>query len=74
MDWILQTEGVKVGDVVITAGLSVGNELRSLYPKGLVIGRIAQIQIAEAAAYNRAIVTPAVDLRRLEHVLVVKTN
>jgi len=74
MDWLLQTDPVKEGDVVITAGLGIGNELRSLYPKGLVIGTIAQIQTAEAAAYNRAIITPAVDLRRLEHVLVVKTN
>ena len=74
MDWLLQTEPVKEGDVVITAGLGIGEELRSLYPKGLVIGTIAQIQTAEAAAYNRAIITPAVDLRRLEHVLVVKTN
>ena len=74
MDWLLQTEPVKPGDVVITAGLGIGDELRSLYPKGLVIGTIAQVQTAQAAAYNRAIVTPAVDLRRLEHVLVVKTN
>jgi rod shape-determining protein MreC len=74
MDWLLQTEPVKEGDVVITAGLGIGEELRSLYPKGLVIGKIAQVQTAEAAAYNRAILTPAVDLRRLEHVLVVKTN
>jgi rod shape-determining protein MreC len=74
MDWLLQTEPVKEGDVVITAGLGIGDQLRSLYPKGLVIGTIAQVQTAEAAAYNRAIITPAVDLRRLEHVLVVKTN
>ena len=74
MDWLLQTEPVKEGDVVITAGLGIGEELRSLYPKGLVIGTIAQVQTAEAAAYNRAIITPAVDLRRLEHVLVVKTS
>jgi rod shape-determining protein MreC len=74
MDWLLQTEPVKEGDVVITAGLGIGDELRSLYPKGLVIGTISQVQTAEAAAYNRAIITPAVDLRRLEHVLVVKTN
>jgi len=74
MDWLLQTEPVKEGDVVITAGLGIGDELRSLYPKGLVIGTIAQVKAAEAAAYNRAIITPAVDLRRLEHVLVVKTR
>ncbi len=74
MDWILQTEPVKPGDVVVTAGLGLGDELRSLYPKGLVVGKILQLQNAEAAAYQRAIIAPAVDLRRLENVLVVKTK
>jgi len=74
MDWILQTEKVKPGDVVVTAGLGLGDELRSLYPKGLVVGKVLQIQNAEAAAYQRAIIAPAVDLRRLENVLVVKTS
>src|SRR2546425_3603964 len=73
MDWILQTEGVKVGDVVITAGLSVGNELRSLYPKGLILGRVVDVSKAEAAAFQRAVIAPAVDLRHLENVLVVRT-
>jgi rod shape-determining protein MreC len=74
MDWILQTEPVKVGDYVVTAGLGLGGELRSLYPKGLVIGKVLQLQNAEAAAYQRAIIAPAVDLRKLENVLVVKTT
>jgi rod shape-determining protein MreC len=74
MDWILQTERVKAGDVVVTAGLGLGDELRSLYPKGLVIGKILQLQNAEAAAYQRAIIAPAVELRKLENVLVVKTT
>ncbi|MEK6619957.1 MAG: rod shape-determining protein MreC [Chloroflexota bacterium] len=72
MEWILQTERVEVGDVVITAGLAAGNDLRSLYPKGLVLGKVVAIEGAENAAYKRAIVLPAVDLRRLEQVLVVK--
>lgn len=74
MEWILRTEQVAVGDAVITAGLAVGNDLRSLYPKGLVIGTVVALDPAENAAYKRAIVLPGVDLRRLEHVLVVKTN
>jgi len=74
MDWILQTEPVKAGDTVVSAGLGLGDEIRSLYPKGLVIGRIVQLQNAEAAAYQRAIIAPAVDLRKLENVLVVKTT
>jgi rod shape-determining protein MreC len=74
MDWILQTEPVKPGDVVVSAGLALGEDLHSLYPKGLVIGKVLQLQNAEAAAYQRAIIAPAVDLRRLENVLVVKTT
>ena len=73
MEWILQTEEVAVNDVVITAGLAIGEELRSLYPKGLVIGTVVGLDRAENSAYKRAIVLPAVDLRRLEHVLIVKT-
>ncbi len=73
MDWLLQTESVKPGDVVVSAGLGLSNEVRSLYPKGLVIGKVLQVQNAEAAAYQRAIIAPAVDLRKLENVLVVKT-
>lgn len=72
MDWVLQTEPVKEGDVVVTAGLAAGNELRSLYPKGLVLGRVAEVAKARDAAYLRAILLPAVDVRRLERVLVVK--
>jgi rod shape-determining protein MreC len=72
MEWILQTETVEIGDVVITAGLAVGNDLRSLYPKGLVIGKVVALDRAENAAYKRAIVLPSVDLRRLEQVLVIK--
>lgn len=73
MEWILQSESVVPGDIVLTAGLALGNELRSLYPKGLVIGRVIEVARAQNAAYQRAVIQPAVDLRTLEHVLVVKT-
>ncbi len=73
MDWILQTEAVADGDAVITAGLALGNDLRSLYPKGLVIGKVVGLERSENSAYKRAVVLPAVDLRHLEQVLVVKT-
>lgn len=73
MDWILQTESVEPGDVVVTAGLGLGEEIRSLYPKGLVVGRVVEVRAAEAAAYQRGVIAPAVDLRRLENVLIVRT-
>jgi rod shape-determining protein MreC len=71
MEWILQSDPVKPGDVIVTAGLGLGNELRSLYPKGLVIGTVVDVTKAEVSAYQRAIVAPAVDLRKLENVLVI---
>ncbi|HEV8537139.1 MAG TPA: rod shape-determining protein MreC [Candidatus Limnocylindria bacterium] len=74
MDWILQTEEVKTGDVVITAGLAIGNDLRSLYPKGLVLGKVVEVTKGENGTFQRAILVPAVDLRHLENVLVVRTS
>jgi rod shape-determining protein MreC len=71
MEWILQSDPVKLGDVIVTAGLGLGNELRSLYPKGLVIGTVVDVTKAEVSAYQRAVVAPAVDLRKLESVLVI---
>ncbi|MBI3522197.1 MAG: rod shape-determining protein MreC [Chloroflexi bacterium] len=74
MDWILQSDPVKTGDLVVTAGLGAGNEVRSLYPQGLLLGRVVEVGRAENAAYQRAVLLPAVDLRKLERVLVVKTT
>jgi rod shape-determining protein MreC len=71
MEWILQSDPVKSGDIIVTAGLGLGNELRSLYPKGLVIGTVVDVTKAEVAAYQRAVIAPAVDLRKLENVLVI---
>lgn len=71
MDWVLQTEPVRAGDVVVTAGLAGAGALRSHYPKGLVIGKVVDVVKATDAAYLRAILTPAVDVRRLERVLVI---
>jgi rod shape-determining protein MreC len=71
MEWILQSDPVKAGDIIVTAGLGLGNELRSLYPKGLVIGTVVDVTKAEVSAYQRAVVAPAVDLRKLENVLVI---
>jgi rod shape-determining protein MreC len=71
MEWILQSDPVKAGDVIVTAGLGLGTELRSLYPKGLVIGTVVDVTKAEVSAYQRAVVAPAVDFRKLENVLVI---
>ena len=74
LEWILQNEDVREGDVVLTAGLALSAELRSRYPKGLVLGTVADVRKADVLAYQKAVVRPAVDLRRLERVLVVSAD
>jgi rod shape-determining protein MreC len=74
LEWILQSEEMAPGDAVVTAGIALSNELRSLYPKGFLIGTVADVQKADVLAYQKAVVRPAVDFRRLERVLVVKAE
>ncbi|HEX9269453.1 MAG TPA: rod shape-determining protein MreC [Candidatus Limnocylindria bacterium] len=71
MEWIPQADPVKRGDIVVTAGLGIADQLRSLYPKGLVLGKIVDVTKAEVAAYQRAVIEPAVDLHKLENVIVI---
>jgi rod shape-determining protein MreC len=74
LEWVLQNEDLAAGDVVITAGLALSDQVRSLFPKGLVIGTVSSVQKADVQAYQKAVLTPAVDFRKLERVLVVKSR
>jgi rod shape-determining protein MreC len=65
------TQQATIGDEVVTAGISLGEAVRSPYPKGLVIGRIIDVTRDPNAVVQTAFVEPAVDLERLEAVLVI---
>ena len=56
---------VAVGDVMITSGLG------GVYPKGLRIGRVTSIEVADGQLVSRADVESAVDFGRLEQVFVM---
>ena len=71
MDKIDATQRITIGDEVVTAGISLGKAVRSPYPKGLVIGRIIDVTRDPNAVVQTAFVEPAVDLDRLEAVLVI---
>jgi rod shape-determining protein MreC len=64
------TEALAVGDTVISAGLTFGDEA-SRYPGGLLIGRIQAIEPDPNALTQTAFVRPALDLRAVERLLVV---
>ena len=58
------------GDAVVTAG-SEDVELRSFYPRGVLIGRVSKIEAGEGNLDTRIEVKPAVDLGTLEWVEVL---
>lgn len=56
---------VVVGDEVITSGMG------GVFPKGIPIGRISAVERRSGALFQEATLAPAVDLSRLEEVLIL---
>jgi rod shape-determining protein MreC len=56
---------VQVGDLVVTSGL-VG-----IFPKGLRIGTVTAVERTPDAISQQAVLAPAVDLSKLEEVIVL---
>lgn len=56
---------VRVGEAVLTTGLD------GFYPKGLLLGYVAQVQLGSGAGLHQIAVRPAAQLDRLEEVLVL---
>jgi len=64
LEYMSEGFDVAVGDDVVTSGID------GIYPKGLVIGKVDDVEKA-GAAYRRITVRPAVNFSTLEEVLVV---
>lgn len=56
---------VAVGDMVLTSGMG------GVFPKGIPIGRITAVERRSGALFQEASLQPAVDLSRLEEVLIL---
>ena len=65
MLYLPETTQSQAGDLVVTAGLGGG------YPKGLLIGTIRSLRREVDGLSATARVEPAIDINRLEEVLVV---
>ena len=65
------SERPKIGDKVVTAGIELAAGIRSPYPKGLLIGQIVDVRRDANAVVQTAFLEPAVDLDKLEYVLVI---
>lgn len=68
LKYLLKTEDVSMGDVVVTSGLG-GN-----FPKGLVIGEIKKVDNQGHGIFKYAELVPSVDIPKLEEVLIVKES
>jgi rod shape-determining protein MreC len=61
--YVMNEEPVASGEAVVTSGLD------QIYPKGLPVGTVAKV--GDGNIYKNIVLKPAVDLNRLEMVLVV---
>jgi rod shape-determining protein MreC len=71
MERIPSTEEVTEGETVVTAGIDLGEGIRSPFPKGLLIGTVVDVISAPNEVVQSALLQPAVRLQRLEYVLVI---
>lgn len=56
------------GDVIETSGIG------GIYPKGIIIGTVKEVRTGESDLDKYAIVEPAVDLKRLSQVVILKKS
>lgn len=64
-------QDLRVGDLITTAGIRLGREARSQYPRDLVIGSIVTVDRETSGITISALVQPAADLDGLELVFVI---
>ncbi|MGI6681211.1 MAG: rod shape-determining protein MreC [Bdellovibrionota bacterium] len=68
LKYILKNSDVKIGDKVLTSGLD------GVFPKGLLVGYIADISPTSSSLFSAIKVKPAVNFSKLEFVIVLKTK
>jgi len=65
LEYALRTEDMIEGDVLVTSGTD------GVFPRGLPVGKVTQLNRTAHGLFQEARVIPAVDVTRLEEVLVV---
>jgi rod shape-determining protein MreC len=72
MEEIPRTDQVSINDRVVTLGASIGKRFRSVYPKGIPIGRVVDVLEEPGDVVKTALLQPDADLDHLEYVLVLR--
>jgi rod shape-determining protein MreC len=68
LEFTLKEDDVKIGDTVVTSGIG------GIFPKGLPVGEITMVRKGEYGIFQTIEIRPAVNLSRLEEVLVLMTR
>jgi rod shape-determining protein MreC len=65
MKYVDRSEDIKAGDSIVSAGVD------GIFPRGLLVGRVARVSQDGPGLFLNVEVSPAVDFRKLEQVLVL---
>jgi rod shape-determining protein MreC len=65
MKYLRRAEDVSIGDRIITSGLD------SIFPKGVVVGTVVEVQLRDRGLLQAAVIAPSAPLDQLEEVLIV---
>ncbi|HET6438110.1 MAG TPA: rod shape-determining protein MreC [Anaeromyxobacter sp.] len=65
LEYALKAEDVVEGDLLVTAGTD------GVFPRGIPVGKVSDLRKAGNGLFHDALVTPAVDVTRVEEVLVI---
>ncbi len=65
LEFALRNDPVEEDDLVMTSGMG------GVFPKGLVVGRVAAVERNEFGLFQQIVLAPVVDFSRLEEVLVL---
>ncbi len=68
LDYLPKKTLIEKGDIVVSSGMG------SLYPKGIPIGEVEEVEFKKKGLYQTAKIRPAVDFNTLEEVLILKTE
>jgi rod shape-determining protein MreC len=71
MTEILPSEKIDENDLIVTLGINIDKNFRSVYPKGIPIGRVVDIIEESDQVLKTALIVPLADLEHVEHVLVM---
>ena len=65
LSYVLKTEDVALGDVIVSSGINIR------YPKGIIIGTVTKINSNRSGFFQSIEVQPSVDFSKLQEVLIV---